>query len=787
MSSSNDRAPNGANATSPSDLRARFEPHTLPLWPVGEDGRCTCAEHPHCRRPGKHPASDAPGPGYAVITGAKSGLFVVDPDVKGDVNGIDQLEQFLGGSLPKDTLTIATPSGGLHFYHAHTGSHVGGHKFASAVDIKGDGELVYVVGPGSPGYVKTSDPCVVLPSFPYTALEEGAAISPAPERLLAWLRIGTGTREGFAPEPITEEHPDWDYRVRLAIEACQTMAPSKADGEGGKRLFNLALHLVRRLELPLDSARELVVEHFNPRCTTPDGAAYPWEDADILHKLEDAAEKSNVPTGILSAKTLDGFRALGKPYAARITDERIADLAERVAKTARPGKTRSKVTDPEHSNALKKSLPALTQMLYGHPDWEGVLWKDVHLRQVIAVDPPIEGKLDIEGGAMTNSDLSAIEHWLNVQGVLTTTEQLKKAIDNVTKAPDRQRNALAMYLDSLPVATEATVLPTLATDVFGADDAFANVLVMKHLVAAALRARNAGTSHKPMLVLYGKQKIGKTPAVKILAGAFYHSIAQHDLADRMTLMACRGKMLVEFEEMSGLKRDDATLKALISLDADTLDVKFEPLPQTYPRSWVGIATTNKPSFLTDASGDTRYWVVRCQKIDLARLEQLRDVIWAEADFLARTMPERWNYLDDTESALLSASNEQHRRELPLLPRIAAGLRTYVKTLAAKDRIAKTGNLAVDVTMVWDWCREYVSTGPATGRFSGNPTPSTAEQTQIEECLESIGFEKRSRKNGTRPRFGADERRPSTWWEVTPEKLVADDGPRDSDTAAHAPS
>lgn len=96
-----------------SALRARFT-HTLSLWPVGEDGRCTCPDHPNCTRPGKHPARNAPGPGYVVVTGAESGLFVVDPDVKGGVDGITQLEQFLD-ELPKKTLTVATPSGGLHF------------------------------------------------------------------------------------------------------------------------------------------------------------------------------------------------------------------------------------------------------------------------------------------------------------------------------------------------------------------------------------------------------------------------------------------------------------------------------------------------------------------------------------------------------------------------------------------------------------------------------------------------------------------------------------------------
>jgi hypothetical protein len=96
-------------------------------------------------------------------TGSRSGVFVVD---------VDRLEALgeLPGELP-ETLTIRTPSGGLHYYLNHvdgitnrTGA------LPAGIDIRGEGG--YVCVPPSPGYT----------------VEHRAPIADAPEQLLEILR-----------------------------------------------------------------------------------------------------------------------------------------------------------------------------------------------------------------------------------------------------------------------------------------------------------------------------------------------------------------------------------------------------------------------------------------------------------------------------------------------------------------------------------------------------------------------------------------------------------------------
>lgn len=607
---------------------------TLPLWPVGSDGRCTCGAP--CRRPGKHTASSAPGPGYALETGAETGLLVIDVDVKGGVDGYKQLEEMESqlGELP-ETLTVMTGSGGMHLYflHPREGMRLNG-KLASAIDLKGDkandGGLVYVVGPGCQGYEKTEDPCVVRPSAQSYEVVDDLPLAELPEKWLSFLRANSSARvTGFAPIPIGVDTDEGRRRVSLGIDAAKTMPPSRADGEAGRSLFSLCLHLVRRLELPVDKAQSIVLEHFNPRCTTPDGRHYPWTPEEVMHKLTDARDKSDAPCGILSEATKEGFKALAERRAApNRTPVPPSPSAERDI----VGADRS--YDGERT---KVSTSTLTQMLYNWPDWDGVFWFDVLAQKPRATNPPLKGKLTLEQGEMSRGDIALIKHWLDCKGFLASKEAIEDAIWTTVRMPDRQRNLIAEYFDSLPPVNEAKVLPTLATDALGCKDPFDNVLLMKTLVAAARRAREPGAFHKAMLVLKGEQQCGKTPFVKILAGDWYQTTGNGNLAERDTILSCQGKLLVEVEELSALNKADAdALKTAISRTHDPITKKYEPDDRTYPRSFTLIGTTNKDEFLTDTSGNARYWVVEVGQIDLERIEQLRDVIWAEADFLARS-------------------------------------------------------------------------------------------------------------------------------------------------------
>jgi hypothetical protein len=655
------------------------------VWPVDDDGHCTCYLSSACRRPGKHADPEAPeNDAYAVLCGP-GGVLVVDVDVKGGVDGFAQLAEW---NLPA-TLEVHTPSGGRHLYYRHPGGVLANKKLASAIDVRAnprtEGGHSYVVGPGSPGYTKTSDPCTVVEAEPYE-IDEDVPIADAPADLVAWLKIDAEQEQGDAVAPIDESHPAWDTCVRGFTEDCKTHAPSQEDGNASGAMMAIVRRGARRYQLPDDKALELLLEHWNPRCTRSDGATpYPWNEQELARALRRSRESG---PGHGMAEDL-------------LAREQGTDLAWKMRAHARaPNATPRPPSAPEGTTPLKKtkigagyendgerkkiSQTAVASMLYRWPDWDGVLCFDVLKRRPFAIDPPVLGKMTLEQGQMSRGDLAQIRLWFDAHGYQVSRESVEEGLWTVVRQPDRQRNFIAEYLDGLPPVDGVKHLSTLATDVLGATDPFANTLVAKTLVAAVRRARTPGHRHRAMLVLKGDQYCGKTAFVKILAGPFYHSTGNGNLAERDTILECQGAMFVEVEELSALnKADENALKTAVSREVDVITKKYEPDGQSYPRSFVLVGTTNKDEFLTDSTGDTRYWVVEIPagaKVDLERLIALRDTLWAEADLLARTNVADWNELKDEEDGKkLEASNAAFRSVHPWIEEVR-------KFLAGKQEV-----------------------------------------------------------------------------------------------------
>ena len=119
-------------------------------------GRCSCGSSA-CSSVGKHPRTlhglnDAtidtsriqewwshwPDANVGIVTGARSGLVVVDVDPRnGGDDRLANLER-TQGALPK-TIESLTGGGGQHFFFQHPGGSIKSRPIAKGVDIKADG------------------------------------------------------------------------------------------------------------------------------------------------------------------------------------------------------------------------------------------------------------------------------------------------------------------------------------------------------------------------------------------------------------------------------------------------------------------------------------------------------------------------------------------------------------------------------------------------------------------------------------------------------------------------
>ncbi len=201
------------------------------------------------------------------------------------------------------------------------------------------------------------------------------------------------------------------------------------------------------------------------------------------------------------------------------------------------------------------------------------------------------------------------------------------------------------------------------TTYLGAEDSELNSAIGRlTLVAAVRRARVPGTKFDQIVVLEGKQGLGKSEAIEILAGADNFSDQSIlGVDDRKQQELTEGVWLYEIGELSGLRRTEIEhVKAFASRKSDRARPAYGRYTVSQPRRTVFFASTNQDGYLQDDTGNRRFWPVAVYAIDLDGLRRDRDQLWAEAmaveaSGLSHFLPERlWQ----------AAHEEQEKRMQP---------------------------------------------------------------------------------------------------------------------------
>ena len=164
------------------------------------------------------------------------------------------------------------------------------------------------------------------------------------------------------------------------------------------------------------------------------------------------------------------------------------------------------------------------------------------------------------------------------------------------------------------------------------DDRLHQQLGSMWATGAVSRPLNPGSKLDYTLVLVGKQDIGKSTAVESLAmRPEWFNDTPADLRSKDARIALRGTWLMEMAELDSIKRSE--LSAMKAFLTDTVDKYRPPYGKTdelYPRSTVFVGTTNERQFLTDRTGNRRFWPVETEHIDIEALKRDREQLWAEA-------------------------------------------------------------------------------------------------------------------------------------------------------------
>jgi putative DNA primase/helicase len=293
------------------------------------------------------------------------------------------------------------------------------------------------------------------------------------------------------------------------------------------------------------------------------------------------------------------------------------------------------VLNPETMQA-KPSLANMITTFRDYPDWKGALGYDEFRRQVVLRRCPIDCGYTIKPGDQWTPEFASMATaWLDQHLEFGTSDS--RRVEEALRAVARQQSfhPVREYLDrcyDLWMADQTPRIDTWLT-AYGqaADTPYTRAIGARWPISAVARIYDPGCKADCVLIFRGKQGARKSSAFAILGGEWFVDNVL-DLGSKDALITLHTSWIYEMGELSSLKRGEInTVKATVAGRVDTYRPPYGTKALPFPRQFVFAGTVNADAgYLTDHTGNRRWWDLEVGDFDTQALQRDRDLLWGEA-------------------------------------------------------------------------------------------------------------------------------------------------------------
>lgn len=283
----------------------------------------------------------------------------------------------------------------------------------------------------------------------------------------------------------------------------------------------------------------------------------------------------------------------------------------------------------------------VTLILNNHPDMVGRFRYDEFTHS-------IEYKCARDGWReLKESDITRVTIWMQDKISFTKiTERVAKS-GIIAVAEENTVDTAKDWLKSLEWDGVKRVEDFFHTYIGAKDDEYTQAVSRIFWVSMAARIMSPGAKVDTMVVVESqKQGIGKSTAMSIIGGDWYSEVTESPTSKDFYINMS-GKIIMDVGEMHVFTRSDRSLvKQILSNTTDRYRSPWAAAATDHPRRCIFVGSTNDTTYLSDPTGNRRFFPIKAGNIKTKQIEKDREQLFAEALDMFYRGVDWWTYPED---------------------------------------------------------------------------------------------------------------------------------------------